>query len=168
MKGAPRYTLWKKPSRGGFLLVEGAVAAAEAMVGEEAAPRLADEGGANQGFRLVGREADEDRLHEMFDVLELGSMIRSQTEPLFSCTGPNRQKLGLDRPTTHRRRGGDHVVDKRNFLATFRSGNRGERCSDSRKTRWRGRGGRGSRRRLDLGMEDDGDGFGAHSADSLH
>ena len=47
--------------------MELAEAAAEAVVGagDEAAPLLADEGGAGEARGVVGREADEDLLHEL-------------------------------------------------------------------------------------------------------
>jgi hypothetical protein len=47
--------------------VEGAVAAEEDRVAEDAEPRLADEGGAEEMLRLVRREAEEDLGHDVFD-----------------------------------------------------------------------------------------------------
>jgi hypothetical protein len=57
-------------------LVELAVAATETLAGEEAAPWLADEGGAEEVPRLVRREAEHDLLHDFVHLPKLPHMLR--------------------------------------------------------------------------------------------
>lgn len=52
-------------------IVEGSIAAAEAIVAEEAAPQFAAEGCTDEILRLIRREADEDCLYDFFHVLDL-------------------------------------------------------------------------------------------------
>ena len=47
--------------------MEGVVAAEEARVEEDAEPRLADKGGAEEMLRLVRQEAEEDLDRDVFD-----------------------------------------------------------------------------------------------------
>ena len=57
--------LWMKPKRGGVRQNLPALAAEEAVVGEDAAPGLADEGGVDKLRRLVSRGTEEDLFDEL-------------------------------------------------------------------------------------------------------
>lgn len=73
--------LWQRSvTQHGGGAVEGAEPAAEARGGEEAAPLLADEGGADEEGRFAGREADED----LFDEI-LHQRWRRRRHARFAC-----------------------------------------------------------------------------------
>lgn len=58
-----------------WCIMEGSIAAEEAIVGEEVAPQFADEGCTDEILRLTRREADEDCLYDFFHVLDLQSIF---------------------------------------------------------------------------------------------